>query len=65
MDTKKEYLAPELTVVSFKTERGYAASNQPLSQLVEALSAAFNAYGIQTWEDEIDVSGSSEWSDWS
>lgn len=65
MDTKKEYLAPELTVVSFKTERGYAASNQPLSQLVQALSAAFNVYGIQTWEDEIDVSSSSEWNDWS
>ena len=27
MDTKKEYIAPELTVVSFKTERGYAASD--------------------------------------
>lgn len=65
MDTKKEYLAPELTVVSFKTERGYAASNQPLSQLVEALSYAFNAFGIQTWEDEIDVESSSEWDTWS
>lgn len=31
METKKEYIAPELTVVSFKTERGYAASNNPLA----------------------------------
>lgn len=26
METKKEYIAPELTAVSVKTERGYAAS---------------------------------------
>lgn len=26
MKTKKEYIAPRLTVVSVKTERGYAAS---------------------------------------
>ena len=32
METKKEYIAPELTVVTFKTERGYAASN-PLAAL--------------------------------
>ena len=28
---KKEYTAPELTVVTFKTERGYAASGLGLS----------------------------------
>ena len=26
MKSKKEYIAPQLTVVSFKTERGYAGS---------------------------------------
>lgn len=26
METKKEYTAPQLTVVSFKPERGYASS---------------------------------------
>lgn len=26
MNTKKEYLAPTLTVVTFKSERGYASS---------------------------------------
>ena len=26
METKKEYIAPELTVVSFKPEKGYAGS---------------------------------------
>lgn len=55
METKKEYMAPELTVVSFKTERGYAASN-PVNQLLQTLSAlaGFNAFGIQEWE-EVDV----------
>ena len=27
METKNIYIAPELTVVTFKTERGYAVSN--------------------------------------
>ena len=27
MKTKKEYKAPELTVVTFKVEKGYASSN--------------------------------------
>ena len=64
MDTKKEYIAPELTVVSFKTERGYAAS-QPLSQLVNALTSVFNAYGIQTWDGEVVVENDPGWTDWS
>lgn len=32
MDTKKEYIAPKLTVVSFKMEQGYAASSLRLFQ---------------------------------
>ncbi|MBQ8703598.1 MAG: hypothetical protein IJ524_04425 [Bacteroidales bacterium] len=31
---KKEYTAPELTVVSFKSERGYASSITPLGALL-------------------------------
>lgn len=27
MEHKKEYIAPQLTVVTFRTEQGYAASN--------------------------------------
>ena len=34
MDTKKEYTAPELTVVTFKTERGYASSTNRLTDLL-------------------------------
>lgn len=33
METKKEYIAPELTVVTFRTERGYASSPNPLAAL--------------------------------
>ena len=61
---KKDYEVPALTVVSFKTERGYAAS-QPLSQLVNALGAMFNAYGIQTWDGEVEVENDPGWTDWS
>ena len=30
MEKKKTYEAPELTVVTFKTEKGYATSGEPL-----------------------------------
>lgn len=62
METKKEYIAPELTVVSFKTERGYAASNQ-LSNLVQVL-VGFNAYGIQNWGEEVTVEDNTNWGGW-
>ena len=32
MNTKNQYIAPELTVVTFKTERGYALSTPPVVQ---------------------------------
>ncbi len=31
---KKEYMAPEMTVVTFKAERGYAVSNPLLSMVL-------------------------------
>ena len=40
MNTKKEYTKPELTVVSFKVERGFTASNP-----VEVM---------RFWQDDVD-----------
>lgn len=34
MENKKEYIAPQLTVVSFTVERGFTASNPILDQLM-------------------------------
>lgn len=50
METKKEYIAPELTVVSFKTERGYAASN-PLAafKLLTSL-VGMNSGNMEEWD---------------
>ena len=37
METKKEYIAPELTVVTVKAERGYAASNLSTVRILNQL----------------------------
>lgn len=34
MENKKEYVAPQLTVVSFKVEMGFTASNPILDQIM-------------------------------
>ncbi len=34
MEKKKEYVAPQLTVVSFKVEMGFTASNPILDQIM-------------------------------
>lgn len=49
METKKEYIAPELTVVEFKTERGYAASQLDVLRFATQL---FNlsSGNMETWE---------------
>jgi hypothetical protein len=49
METKKEYMAPELTVVSFKTERGYAGSGFSAFQLLSAMIGIDNS-NIETME---------------
>ena len=58
MDTKKEYIAPELTVVSFKTERGYAASaNFKVFSLVQAMlgisSGSMETFDFSETEDAL------------
>jgi len=53
---KKEYIAPTLTVVTFKTERGYAASGYgPDHAFLGLLSLEFendyNAQGQENWNE--------------
>lgn len=48
METKKEYIAPELTVVEFKTERGYAASQLDVLQFATQLFS-LQSGNMETW----------------
>lgn len=52
METKKEYIAPELTVVTVKSERGYSASSEnplaALQMLADALSG-LNGGNMESW----------------
>lgn len=53
METKKEYTAPELTVVTFKTERGYAASSNNALAALQMLSNALTGLtggNMEAWD---------------
>ena len=58
MKDKKEYIAPELTVVTFKTERGYAASADGAvkSAFIGLLSlsgeSSYNTFGNENWTND-------------
>ena len=47
MKGKKQYIAPELTVVEFKAERGYASSTLNL-KLISAI-VGINAFSQEIW----------------
>lgn len=47
MNTKKEYVAPTLTVVTFKVEQGFASSEIRLFQDLQL----FNGYNDQAQEN--------------
>lgn len=54
---KKQYIAPELTVVTFKTERGYAFSNPSVVQ-----NNAINAIKIMLGGGAIEnISAGEDW----
>lgn len=66
METKKEYTAPELTVVTFKTERGYAASNPLAALTVLSTLIGLNTGSMETWSfDENDNTFDDNTIDWS
>lgn len=46
---KKEYIAPQLTVVEFRMEQGYASS---LLRLTLEQNAFFNDQGQENWVEE-------------
>jgi hypothetical protein len=49
MKTKKQYLAPALTVVTFKVEQGYAAS-KTFSNIFDGNPLGdYNTFGQQKW----------------
>ena len=53
MKTKKQYIAPALTAVEFKTERGYAVSGFFTIFLWESQpETGYNAQGQENWEPE-------------
>lgn len=51
MNTKKEYIAPKLTAVSIKVERGYADSSW----------LGFNSFGVDPLLDGYDASNQEVW----
>ena len=69
METKKEYIAPELTVVTVKSERGYSASSEnplaALQMLADALSG-LNGGNMESWsfdqDDQTFDDNTIEWS---
>ncbi len=66
METKKEYTAPELTVVTFKTERGYAASNPLAALSVLSTLIGLNTGSMETWSfDENDNTFDDNTIEWS
>ena len=58
MNQKKQYIAPELTVVSFKMEKGYATSGllpEPEAPFILGLfgdADGYNSQGQQVWEED-------------
>ena len=64
METKKQYIAPELTVVTFKVERGYATSggSDPLQALrifADALTPGLNS-SQEVWSSEENLFGGND-----
>lgn len=69
METKKEYTAPELTVVTIKSERGYAASStNPLAAIQMLANALTGLSGgnMEAWDfDENDNTFDNNAIEWS
>ena len=64
MKSNKEYLAPELTVVEFKAEKGYANSpggEQPFIQrlLFGGNADGYNDQGQEEWSTDNETFGNS------
>ena len=58
MKDKKEYIAPRLTVVTFKMERGYATSSLRISQIFLSENADMMS-NQESWETNDNAFGDS------
>ncbi len=63
MENKEKYLAPDLTVVSFKIERGFQASTTQEADMFELFQEGIIATGYdnqnkQSWENGGTLGGS-------
>ena len=63
METKKNYIAPQLTVVSFKAEQGYSLSSVSTMRLFHDAELDiinnYNEYNQENWSvDESNIFGS-------
>lgn len=55
MKTKENYIAPELTVVTFKVEQGFNASGQCVQSLISLFciqEQEYNSQAQQNWHEE-------------
>lgn len=59
MNTKKEYVAPTLTVVTFKVEKGFASSEFRLFQDLQLFNEDYNDQAQENWHESSDFG-----SDW-
>ena len=66
METKKTYIAPQLTVVSFKAEQGYSLSGASTMRLfqdasLDAINDDYNSSNQENWyQDSKNIFGN-EW----
>jgi len=62
MNTKKEYIAPTLTAVTFKAEQGYASSGfrlfQDLMFFEQDYDPDYNTQAQENWHDDGGAFGS-------
>lgn len=62
MKTKKQYIAPQLMVVEFKAERGYASSGMERAFTLFSLSKdGYNDQGQENWSDGGNLFGDNSW----
>lgn len=50
-NTKKEYSAPALTVVTFKVEQGFATSGGPMRTLLSGMLDEEEVQSQETWQE--------------
>ncbi len=54
MKTKENYIAPELTVVTFKVEQGFTASGNGMQSLISlfCIQPEYNSHAQENWQEE-------------